>query len=238
VRSSLRSRRGLTLIEIVVALGILAMMGGIAFSTLATTMGVREALDEAGGSDRIARTALTRITREFQLAYMTKNLDAVQTYQTIFVGKDDDDTDIVWFSTLAHRRKYRDSRECDQGEVTLFTEPDPDEDALLVLYHRAGPRIDHEPDKDGVIRPLARGVSRFDLQYLDPTTGEWKVEWDTQSAETPNRLPRAVQVVLSVVSTDPDDEDHSTVQTYVRTIMLALAPSLTRSIFGRGARSQ
>ncbi len=233
-----RTRRGLTLIEIVVALGILAMIGGIAFSTLATTMGVREALDEAGGSDRIARTAITRITREFELAYITKNIQAVQTYQTVFIGKDEDDTDSVWFSTLAHRRKYRDSRECDQGEVTLFTEPDPDRDELLVLYHREGPRIDHEPDKDGIIRPLARGVARFDLQYLDPTTGEWKNEWDTQGTETPNRLPRAVQLVLSLVTPDPDDEDDNLVQTYVRTIMLALSKTQKRSIFGRGASGQ
>jgi general secretion pathway protein J len=231
-----RSRRGLTLIEIVVALGILAMIGGISFSTLATTMGVREALEDAGNADRIARTALSRIGRELELAYMTKNVTAVQTYRTVFVGKDEDDTDILWFSTLAHRRKYRNSRECDQGEVTLFTEPDPDRDSLLVLYHREGPRIDHEPDKDGVIRPLARGVSRFDLQYLDPTTGEWKVEWDTQGSETPNRLPRAVQIVLSIATPDPEDEDRSVVQTFVRTVVLALAKPQTRSIFGRGAR--
>ena len=64
----------------------------------------------------------------------------------LFRGTDnDDDTDQLWFATLAHQRRYRDSRECDQGEVTLFTEPDPDKSELLVLYHREGPRIDHEP---------------------------------------------------------------------------------------------
>jgi len=233
-----RSRRGLTLIEVIVALGILAMMGAIAWSTLATTMGVREAMDEAGGSERVARNTLGRITRELQLAYLTQNVDAMLTYKTVFVGKDDDDTDMLWFATLAHRRKYRNSRECDQGEVTLFTDSDPDMDALLVLYHREGPRIDHEPDKDGVVQPLARGVSRFDIQYLDPASGEWKDEWDTQGSETPNKLPRAVQIVLALASPDPDDEDDTIIQTYVRTIMLALASTQTRSVFGRGMVGQ
>jgi len=234
----MRSRRGLTLVEIVVAIAILALIGTIAFSSLTTTMGVREAMEEAGGSKRAARTTMSTIVRELRLAYMTKNTAAIQSYRTIFVGRDDDDTDQLWFATLAHQRRYRDSRECDQGEVTLFTEPDPDKSELLVLYHREGPRIDHEPDKDGAIMPLARGVTRFDLSYLDPKTGEWKDEWDTTKAEQANTLPRAVQIVLGLASPDPNDKNDSVVSTYVRTVMLAMATAQTRSLFGRGKVSQ
>ena len=84
--------------------------------------------------------------------------------------------------------------------------------------------------------PLARGVSRFDLRYLDGTTGEWRDEWDTNGSETPARLPRAVQIVLELVSKDPngDDDDDTIVTPYVQTVMLAMASPQKRSVFARG----
>ena len=227
-------RRGLTLVEVVVSLAILSLIGTLAFTTLGTTMGVHESIETAGGSRRTARTALSTITRELQLAYMTKNTTAVNTYRTVFVGKDQDEEDTLWFATLGHQRRYRDSRECDQGEVTLFTDDEPDDGQHLVLYHRAGPRIDHEPDKDGPIMPLARGVTRFDLRYLDPRTGEWAEQWDSTGAETSGMLPRSVQIVLGLATPDPDSEGDFEISTYVRTVMLALSTPQTRSIFARG----
>jgi general secretion pathway protein J len=229
-----RTRRGLTLVEVIVSLAVLAIIGSLAFTTLASTIGVQEAIDHAGGSRRTARTAMGTITRELNLAYMTKNVAAVNTYQTVFVGKDQDEEDQVWFATLGHKRRFRDSRECDQGEVTLFTETDPDHSKHMVLYHRAGPRIDHEPDQDGPIMPLARGVTRFDLKYLDPRTGEWKEEWDSTGAETPRLLPRAVQIVLGLATPDPDNEGDFKEDIYLRTVMLAMATPQTKSIFAKG----
>lgn len=231
-----RMRRGLTLIEIVVALAIMALMGSIAAATLGTSIQALNAMDEAGGSTRTARIAMRRITRALELTHMTKNRGSVNTYRTVFVGKDDGDEDQLWFSTLSHHRKIRDSRECDQTEITLFTEDDPDQDDAKVLYLREAPRIDQYPDKGGKPMPLARGVTRFDLRYLDGVTGEWVDEWDTEGADTPYRLPRAVQVILELTSPDPnsDDDDDFISTPYVRTVMLAMAAPQTRSVFAKG----
>ena len=229
------SRRGLTLIEIIVALGIMALIGSISAGTLSSSIDALEAIDEAEGSTRTARIAMRRITRALELAYLTENRTAVNTYQTVFVGKDDGDEDQVWFASLGHHRKIRDSRECDQTEITLFTDEDPDESDTNVLFIREAPRIDQYPDKDGRPMPLAKGVSRFDLRYLDGTTGEWKDEWDTNGSETPNRLPRAVQIVLELVSKDPNGDDDDTIVTpYVQTVMLAMSSAQQRSVFARG----
>ena len=231
----LRSRRGLTLIEIIVALGIMALIGSISAGTLSSSIDALDAIEEAEGSTRTARIAMRRITRALELAYLTENRAAVNTYQTVFVGKDDGDEDQVWFASLGHHRKIRDSRECDQTEITLFTDEDPDNSDTNVLFMREAPRIDQYPDKDGRPMPLARGVSRFDLRYLDGMTGEWKDEWDTNGAETPNRLPRAVQIVLELVSKDPNgDEDDTIVTPYVQTVMLAMSEVQQRSVFARG----
>jgi general secretion pathway protein J len=231
-----RRRRGLTLVEIIVALGIMALIGSISAGTLSSSIDVLEAIEEADGSTRTARIAMRRITRALQLSYLTESRTAVNTYQTVFVGKDDGDEDQVWFASLAHHRKIRDSRQCDQTEITLFTDDDPDDSDTKVLFLREAPRIDQYPDKGGRPMPLARGVSRFDLRYLDGTTGEWRDEWDTNGAETPARLPRAVQIVLELVSKDPngDDDDDTIVTPYVQTVMLAMASPQKRSVFARG----
>jgi general secretion pathway protein J len=231
-----RMRRGLTLIEIVVALAIMALMGSIAAATLGTSIESLNAMDEAGGSTRTARIAMRRITRAIELTHMTQNRGAVNTYRTVFVGKDDGDEDQLWFSTLSHHRKIRDSRQCDQTEITLFTDDDPDQDDAKVLYIREAPRIDQYPDKGGKPMPLARGVTRFDLRYLDGVTGEWVDEWDSEGVDTPYRLPRAVQIILELTSPDPnsDDDDDFISTPYVRTVMLAMAAPQTRSVFAKG----
>jgi general secretion pathway protein J len=229
------ARRGLTLIEIIVALALMALIGSISAATLGTSIEALDAMEAAGGSSRTARIVNRRIGKALELAYLTPNRTAVNTYRTVFVGKDDGDEDQLWFATLGHQRKIRDSRECDQAEITLFLEDDPDDRNTKVLYLRESPLIDQYPDKGGKPMPLARGVSRFDLRYLDGTTGEWRDEWDTEGPETPARLPRAVQVVLELVSEDPNgDEDDIITTSYVRTIMLALANTQTRSVFARG----
>ena len=87
------SRRGLTLIEIIVALGIMALIGSISAGTLSSSIDALDAIEEAEGSSRTARIAMRRISRAIELAYLTENRRAVNTYQTVFVGKDDGDED-------------------------------------------------------------------------------------------------------------------------------------------------
>lgn len=175
---------------------------------------------------------MDRLGREISLAFLTSNVAAVASYRTVFVGRDSDEQDTIWFATRSHRRTYYNSHESDQTEITLWVEPDPEDRSRLVLLHREAPRIDNYPDKDGVILPLARNVTRFDISYLDPEKNEWKSEWDTTGADTPNRLPRAVQVVFGLSGPDPDSDDPKDRKEYpyVKTIILETAPEIKRSL--------
>ena len=227
-----RARAGFTLIEVIVALGIMALIASMTWAAMAGTFSLRDYLDEQDSLDRSARVAISRLTRELSLAFLTENTTSYNTYRTVFVGEDNDDEDQLWFSTMSHRRAYRGTHECDQAEVTLFTDEDPEFSGRRVLLHRESPRVDNEPDQDGVVLPLATSVSRFDLRYLDPKTGEWRDDWDTQGTETPNRLPRAVQIVLTLVGPDPDDEDRVVEYPYVTTVLVARADRLSRTLLG------
>ncbi len=226
---SRRGRAGFTLIEVVVALGLLAMIGVMAWSTMSSTLLARDILEQEDEVDRAARAAMDRIEREIGLAFLTPNTQAIQSYMTVFVGKDDSECDQLWFASKSHRRTRKSARESDQTEITLWCESDPDNGNRSVLLHRESQRIDHEPARDGAIAPLARNVERFDLRYLDNRTGEWADEWDSQGSEQAARLPRAVQVVLVLRVEDPEDKDEVIERSYVSTVFIETAPKLQQS---------
>ncbi len=223
-----RARAGFTLVEVVVAVSILALIGLVTFITLSNSLKTRDILEEEDRVNQAARIAMSRIRRDFSLAYLTKNTAAINSYRTIFVGQDDNGADRAWFASLSHQRRFRDSRESDQTEITYWTVDDPEADRAMVLMRREAPRIDQEPEKDGSIAPIAYGVRAFDLSYLDHQSAEWRSEWDSTGADTPSRLPRAVRVTLTLLAPDPDDEERTVERSFVSTIPLAFAPRLVR----------
>lgn len=228
----IRARRGMSLLEVMASIAILLVMSVISWQVIASTSDARAVLAESDATTRSARVALSRIRRELQLAYLTANRTAVNTYWTVFVGNNDD-PDSLWFATLAHQRVYRHSRECDQAEISLWAEPGRERGSGYVLFHRESPRIDEEPDEDGAVLPLAYNVRSLDLRYLDPKTNEWRDEWDTRSADTPYYLPRAVQIGLVLIGTDASDSDRTVDIPFMSTVVLEYADPLQRSLFAK-----
>jgi general secretion pathway protein J len=222
-----RRRGGFTLLEVVVALGVLSLIAALTFGSIQGALRARDLLEAEDEVNQIARIAMGKIRRDLQLAYLTPSTTAVNTYRTIFVGQDQS-PDRLWLTTLSHQRLYRDARESDQTEITLWTEDDPNTDGAFVLLRREAPRIDQEPEKDGVILPLATKVKAFELRFLDPVTGEWSDEWDTTGTEQPNRLPRAVQVTLTLLAPDEDDEEKLVERTFLTTVLCHFAQAMTQ----------
>ena len=225
---SRRSRRGVTLVEALVAISIIVVMSGLAVSLMSTMIQTREVLAERDETTRTARAVMSTVRRQLQLAYLREDTTAAATFQTIFVGRDDS-PDSLWFTSLSHQRLYRNSRECDQTEITLWTERDPDGPGNILLQ-RESPRIDEEPDEDGRVLPLAYGVRSFELRYLDPTTNVWRDEWDTRGTDTPNRLPRAVQIGLILLGRDVEDPERTVELPFFTTVQLEYADALQREL--------
>ncbi len=227
------ARRGFTLLEVVVAIALLALIGVLTFETVANALDARDWLEKDDDANQSARIAMDRLHRDFELAWLTPNIQAVNTFKTIFIAKNED-PDQIWFTSLSHRRIHQNARESDETEITYWTEDDPNADNALVLLRREAPRIDQEPEKDGTILPLAYGVKTFNVRFLDPTTNEWKDEWDTTGADTPYRLPRAVRIVLEMLAPDPDDPERQVTRTYASTVIMAYGPVLKRNLVPAG----
>jgi prepilin-type N-terminal cleavage/methylation domain-containing protein len=220
-----RHRRGFTLIEVIVSLVLVVGIAAFTFSSLRSSFAMRDYMEQQDATDRSARVALQKIERELRLAFLTKNTTAVNTYKTVFVGKNNDDLDEMFFATFAHRRMYYGTPEGDQAEITIWTDDGPD--GTKILYHRESGRIDEDSDSGGTILPLASGVVKFDLDFLNSQTGDWAEEWDSTGNEQ-QKLPRAVQILLVLQGPDPDDDERKVDHTYLTTVMLDMADPINK----------
>ncbi|MED5372753.1 MAG: type II secretion system protein GspJ [Myxococcota bacterium] len=221
----------MTLIEVIIALGILATIGVLTLSTVSSTLKARDVLAEEDEVQQSARVALDTLTHELRLAYLSWNKNSPNTYRTVFVGKDTGDIDTLWFASLSHQRLYQGAREGDQTEITIWGDDDPYHDGRYVLLHREAPRIDHEPDEGGVIQPMSYNVRSLSIRYLDPQTCEWADEWDSTAVEQLNRLPRAVQFSLTLMGPDPDEDGKEKPYTFASTTVLQYGKRARCAVF-------
>ncbi len=192
--------RGMTLFEVVVAIGILAMVavliGGVVDSLSRGKAG------EGMRAERVreGREAVERIVRDVSSAYLSTHVPVVQalmTGKTAFVGHGSTPFDRVDFTAFAHTRTERDAHESDQAEVGYFVKADPAVTGKMDLVRREQTPIDFEPTKGGIVNVVAEDVEEFDLRFLDPQTSQWVESWDsTQTTGQPNRLPLAISVRL------------------------------------------
>ena len=60
------------------------------------------------------------------------------------------------------------------------------------------------------------------------SSAEWVEEWDSTGTDQPNMLPRAVQVVLTLLAPDPDDPELLSERSYTATIPLLYAKPLAK----------
>ncbi|HTB71818.1 MAG TPA: type II secretion system protein GspJ [Polyangiaceae bacterium] len=190
----------MTMIEVVVAIGILAMVGVLIHGTIDSLS--RGKKGEGLRAERVheGREALQRIVRDLSSAYISMHvptIQALQTEKTAFVGRRGGQFDRIDFASFAHRRTDRDAHESDQAEVGYFVVADPDVPDKMDLVRREQTPIDIEPLKGGISDVVAEDLDSFELRYLDPLTGQWGETWDsTQVTGQPNRIPLAVRIKI------------------------------------------
>ncbi|MGH7270412.1 MAG: type II secretion system protein GspJ [Polyangiaceae bacterium] len=199
VVSRVRSR-GMTMLEVIVAIGIMAMVAVLIHGVMTSL--ARGKTSEAMRSERVheGREGMQRIVRDLSCAYVSMHVPAnpaLMTERTAFVGRSASQFDRVDFAAFAHMRTERDSHESDQAEVGYFVLPDPDAPDKQDLVRREQTPIDLDPLKGGVVDVVAEDIEEFSLRYLDPMTSQWVDTWDsTQVTGQPNRLPLEVSIRL------------------------------------------
>jgi general secretion pathway protein J len=198
------SQRGLTLLEVLVSVAILAMVATLIYGAFDGMQRSRNGLARIDDRYHEGRQAISRISRELQAAFLSvqqPQLLAASVRTTVFLGTDGGTSDRLDFTSFSHQRLLRNVHESDQNELSYFMGRDPDKSDKYDLLRREQREIDLDPTKGGVVSVLCEDVTTFDVQYLEPLTDTWLDAWDsTQQASqyTFNRLPLQVRVLLVI----------------------------------------
>jgi general secretion pathway protein J len=194
--------RGMTMIEVMVAIGILAMIGVLIHGVIDSLARGKKGEEMRAERAHEGREAMQRIVRDLSAAYLSMHVPtvtALQTEKTAFIGRSSIRFGRVDFAAFAHLRTDRDSHESDQAEVGYFVVPDPEVASKMDLVRREQTPIDMDPLKGGVVNVVAEDVDLFELRYLDPQTGQWVETWDTTQVNgQPSRLPLEVKITIEL----------------------------------------
>ncbi len=206
VRGTLARRGGFTLLEAIVAIGILVGITAALFIVFSNSARLQESVEAESELTTMGRIALTRIEREISQAFLSSaragrsggvSDNNEDSFTTIFYGEDADPVDKLSFTTKSHRKLYRDAKECSLTEIGLYEEAD-EESRYYKLMHREEDRIDGEPTEGGEVLVLARSVKELNFRYFDAEKNEWLDEWDSMGPDQLNRIPRAVEITLVI----------------------------------------
>jgi type II secretion system protein J len=193
-----RQPAGFTLLELLVATGMTAVLAGSLYATLHTAFKARRSAFAAVEQMRKAEMALELIRADIESAVVPKDILA-----GAFVGEDTADgtgrpSDVLALHCAADGALNKEGIG-DIRMVEFACEADEEGEGLLLLrrvsVHLLATRVE-EPDEE----VLCRGVRSFDLRYFDGL--DWLESWD--SAMQDNALPLAIEVTLELL--DEDDE--------------------------------
>ena len=201
-----RAVAGMTLIEVMASVTILALIAAVILGGFSQTMHNKRRVEEMADRSHVIRVAMERMVSEISQAYVSIQINpnpALQTMNTCFIGGRSGRGHRLDFTSFSHRRLYRDAHESDQNEISYFIADHPEDRDSRVLARREQNRIDEDPQSGGVTQILVEDVLDLEMEYFDHTTGTWVDSWDTRELiQQPNRLPTQVKIFLTV-----EDED-------------------------------
>lgn len=195
------SRRGFTLLEVMIAIAVLSMIGAITFKSFDAANDLKRRVESAEDRDQAVRGALDRIGREVSMTFLSEHYDHKRFRErpTFFKLKDGRSEADLTVTSFAHERLHVDAKESDQGVFQYHI--DRGDDGKPCLYRRVKPQIDEDWERGGEQAPLAEDVVRFTVQAWDPKDREWRDEWDSNSPERNGGvlIPPRLRIALTIL---------------------------------------
>lgn len=214
-------QRGLSLIEILVAVAMMTMMTASVYASFSTTAQSMRSAEKTQQKYAVLRNCLARMGTEVSLAYLSHNRPAGdERHYTLFEGRDQFNSDSLTFSAFAHIRMRKDANESDQSVIQYFLAKDPNDANRTHLFKRETRRLMGDvPEKMEEWWPayvFCEDIKSFDVKFWDVKRIEWRDEWRTMKQDMqPNRLPERVKITLGVWDADLGKEVKYVTQTLI-----------------------
>jgi prepilin-type N-terminal cleavage/methylation domain-containing protein len=202
---------GLTLIEMLVALALLALVLTLAYGSFAQISGETSRLEEELSDQEQLRLLLKLIGDDLLAARYFSNYAAGGNPSGIlarmqFVGRSDFST--IGFHAVLPSRFFRDRPpELDPGVVTVGYAVQ-ERSRSVVLTRRENYYLNPIMDSGGTTIDLVQNIDTFKLEFLQPpasptqTIDNWVTEWNSSIQPDSARMPIAIRITLAIVGKD------------------------------------
>lgn len=209
-------QKGFTLVELMLAVLILAIMMTIIYGVVVSTVEAARRVEEITASSELGPAILTQIRADLEAAFLPKadgeyfvavknsgagnGRDRVNLLSGVMAYGPENEIEAPRFHSVN-----------EVGYQLLESRKDP---GLAILYRREDYFIDAEPLKGGRLTELYDRVRSFSLRFREGD--EWRDDWNSK---TQKGLPRAVEIELKIVATErekPVEQTFKTTVTFVR----------------------
>ena len=193
--------QGFTLIEVLLALSIAALISLFLYETFISTSRVTEKIDQEREVYREIRLTADQLTRELLSVYPSPS---GRSQPLVFSGVHETgaegSTDSLSFYTMAHLHLVPNQPDTDLTRVRYFLEK-PLDGKWYQLSHEEAPHFlsTGSPEKEVLIEK----VKELTFRYFDGKA--WQTEWDSKKSN--QTLPTAVKVSLVVIKQDGTPEE-------------------------------
>jgi general secretion pathway protein J len=183
-----KSQKGFTLIEVMLAMTIFALMATVLYGAFSLGHSAVEKSQRSFENNQKLRAVDELVGSYIRSAYPYRS--SPQDSALLFVGEEAELTFVSSFSLAMGGRGM--------AKVRLFWEGDEKRAGLLRLEEETPVRVlseegneGHEGLRNGLV--VREGVKEFRITYLDPQSEEekWEERWD---AKERNTLPRAIRL--------------------------------------------
>jgi general secretion pathway protein J len=201
----LQSARGFTLIEVLVAVSLLASLGIFLYASFGAMIRSQEDTDRLQERHHAARVSMSRMTREISMAFLSKHVnDDEARSKTLFLG----DRNRITFTSFSNQRRVRESMESDQLVIEYFLKSIP-RGRGKGLYRRTKSVLDDKPEKGGTVELMAEGVKSLEFEYWNRKDEDWDSNWEVTSDDFELLGPAALATGKRKLSEEVTDEDET-----------------------------
>lgn len=177
-------QRGFTLVEIMVAVAVAALLLSTIYGVFQTVAGAKQRLDQEGENYHQARVIFDRLSRELRGVYAP----TTSPKSRFEGGTNDQGETYLRFTTTASTPLSG----AGIGEVSYLLQQDPDNPSGRKVLERSEQGMTNVAQTVQGYR-IASGIETLTLRFFDQ--GSWSEQWP---ATTPVKLPTAVEVSLQM----------------------------------------
>jgi general secretion pathway protein J len=224
----MNTRRGFTLLEILLAMSILSLMGLMVFGSFRALMDTTTRAEHALDDLHLSETLLAQITESLHAAVFFDSDPA--RYSFLYekgTGTPLDDT----FSWVTRSKAFLPpdfpTRE-GLNRIELSVQEADGENGLTMRAYSS--LLDPESDEAEAVEPrlISKAVKGLELHFYDPGESDWVDDWERN-----NQLPVTLTLSLYVQADDPEAQ----MQKHTRRIDIPLGPLSRQSRRGQRQRS-